>query len=132
MKRIAILAAPLALASCTTPQPYAMTDDARATLEDELEGLVAGEPQNCLDINSTSRSQVIDEKTILYRRGSVRYLQVFDNRCPGLGDFGNALVIEPFGGRICSNDTARIVDTSSGIPGGICAFGPFIPYREAD
>lgn len=128
---LASLTLPLLALGCATPAPYEMSAQDAARLDAELEGLVAGEPQNCIPNGRNMRSTIIDERTAIYERGATRYLQSFSGGCPGLGEIGTAMIIEQRGPSLCSGEIVQLVDTSSGIQRGACSFGEFIPYRPA-
>lgn len=75
--------------------------------------------------------QVIDDWTLLFGSGRTVYLQTPRGGCPGLASFRNTLVTELRGSsQLCNGDLNRIVDLSSGIGGGGCVFGPFVPYSK--
>ena len=75
--------------------------------------------------------EVIDRDTLVYRDGRTTYVQNTDGYCyPNGRKDGVILVTTRFGSdRACSGDISRVVDSSSGIFRGSCAFNEFIPYR---
>ena len=49
--------------------------------------------------------------------------------CSGLARDDDIIVSEQFGGQKCKGDIIRLVDRTSGITGGVCSLGEFVPYR---
>ncbi|MCJ7421329.1 DUF6491 family protein [Sphingomicrobium astaxanthinifaciens] len=131
MTRIPVLAPLVLLAGCAAPSAYEMSADDQSELAELLGDRVPDEPVRCLPMN-TQGSTAIDERTIVYRSGNTRYLQTFEADCNDVDRIGNALVIESQMGRTCSGDIARVVDTVSGMTGGVCVFRDFIPYRDPE
>jgi hypothetical protein len=75
----------------------------------------------------------VDDDTILFRSGSRRvYRNDLVGSCNGLGRGGYALVTRSFGGsgQLCRGDIAHTVDTASGMFGGSCVIGEFVPYTR--
>ncbi len=74
---------------------------------------------------------VIDDWNIVYRDGSNVYLQNPRGGCPGLANGRYALVSRKFGThQTCDGDINRLVDLTTGVGGGSCVFGPFVPYTK--
>jgi hypothetical protein len=75
--------------------------------------------------------QVIDDHTILFRDGRTTYVQNPRGACYGLGSGSRTLVTRQFGTtQLCDGDINHTVDLSTGIQGGSCVFGPFMPYTK--
>lgn len=75
--------------------------------------------------------QVIDDHMILFRDNRTVYLQAPPGGCLGIGSQSSTLVTQTWGpNQLCQGDINRLVDTSSGMGGGSCAFGPFVPYTK--
>jgi hypothetical protein len=100
-----------------------------ARLAKALEGRVAGEPVDCINLRSIRSSRIIDETAILYEVGSTLYV----NR-PRAGqdslDRWDTMVTKTFGSQLCSIDTIKMVDPSSHMLTGIVFLGDFVPYRK--
>ncbi|MFC4293327.1 hypothetical protein ACFOWX_12960 [Sphingorhabdus arenilitoris] len=133
---IAPLAA-VALASCSaanvdsTPAPLTVKQSER--LDKALAGKVAGKPQTCLTDGARLNMERISDDILLYRAGrGLVYKTQLDYACRGLGDEDDIMVIRTFAGNYCKGDTFQMVDRFSNIPGPICRFGAFVPYRKAD
>jgi len=100
-----------------------------AELERALAGRVAGEPVRCINLHGSTSSTIIDDTAILYRVGSTIYV----NR-PRAGaeslDRDDAMVNRLWGSQLCSIDTVRMIDTSTGFYRGSVFLGEFVPYRR--
>lgn len=122
----------LLVAACgevdSTPVP--LTEKQSAVLMKELNGKVAGKPVNCIsDFNTQSMIRVSDD-ILLYRVSSrLVYRNNLRSSCSGLARDNDIIVSEQFGGQKCRGDLLRLVDRTSGIPGGFCSLGEFTPYR---
>jgi hypothetical protein len=131
VRSVMLLLVGAAIASCSTapPQPTRSADGQRE-FQAVVEGKVAGSPIKCLPSYNQNDMTVIDEQTIAYRQGSSRvYINHMENPCPGLGRASTALVTHSIGSSAtCRGDIAQVVDTSSRMMVGTCAFGDFIPY----
>jgi len=123
----ALLAATFLLAA-----PHAQAaprGDGEARLARALEGRVAGEPVDCIPLSHIRSSQVIDDTAILYDVGSVVYVNRPEAGRESLNQW-DALVVRPFGPRLCSIDSVRVYDTSARMVTGIVFLGEFVPYRR--
>jgi hypothetical protein len=102
---------------------------AEQRLAKAIEGRVAGEPVNCINLRRIHYSQVIDRTAILYEAGNVVYV----NR-PRAGaeslDQWDTMVTRPFNSQLCNIDTVDLYDTSSRIQTGFVLLGDFVPYRK--
>jgi hypothetical protein len=75
--------------------------------------------------------QVIDEQTILFRDGSTLYLQKTQSTCHGIDGGDYTMVVRLYGNQqLCSGDIQELVQLHTGIYGGSCVLGPFVPYRK--
>jgi len=134
MLKFAALVFPLTLsAACgqvdSTPKP--LTEKQSTMLMKELNGKVAGEPVNCIsDFNATNTIRVSDN-ILLYRlSGRFVYQNNLRSACSGLARDNDIIVSEQFGGQKCKGDIIRLVDRTSGMTGGVCSLGEFVPYRS--
>lgn len=132
--KLAALALPLAgLSACgemdNTPTP--LTEKQTERLNKELAGKTAGKPVTCIsDFNSTNLVRISDD-ILLYRvSGNLVYKNNLRSSCTGLARDTDVLVSEQFGGQKCRGDLLRLVDRTSGIIGGVCSLGDFVPYRK--
>mgnify|MGYP000940606959 CR=1 FL=1 len=70
------------------------------------------------------------DNIVLYRvSGRLVYKNVLRSPCPGLARDSDIVVSEQFGSQKCRGDILRLVDRTSGMTGGICSLGDFVPYR---
>lgn len=99
-------------------------------LERALEGRVAGEPVNCVNLRSVRNSRIIDRTAILFDVGGIVYVNRPRSGAESL-DRSDTQVLRSFGSQLCSIDTIRMVDPVSGIFRGSVFLGEFVPYRRA-
>lgn len=121
-----------ALASCNAgPANYQPSPKAQQELARELTGRTAGQPQRCINNFSSAQMVVIDDNTLLFKDGRTTYVQHPRGGCNGLGIGGRTLVTKSFGtSQLCDGDINQTVDLHTGMQGGACVFGPFIPYTK--
>jgi hypothetical protein len=126
------MTAALAMTACSTaPLVEGRSPRAARELAEALQGRTPGPAMRCLPAHSSRNQQVIDEHTILYRDGRTTYVQNPRGGCPGLGRANNTLVTRLFGtDQLCDGDISQVVDLSTGMGGGSCVFGPFVPYTR--
>jgi hypothetical protein len=99
-------------------------------LERALEGRVAGEPVNCVNLRTVRNSRIIDGTAILFDAGSTIYVNRPRSGAESL-DRDDTQVVRSFTGQLCSIDTIRMVDPTSGMFRGSVFLGEFVPYRRA-
>lgn len=125
------VAGSLLAASCTTPPQQVQSPKAQRELADALAGRTPGPPVRCIPSYRADQMQIVDDYTILFRDGRTVYLQKPRGGCPGIAIGGRTLVTRKFGTTdTCAGDINHIVDLTSGIGGGSCVFGPFVPYTK--
>jgi hypothetical protein len=131
MMRLFMLAtAVCGLCACATAsEPTQRSERAQAQYDRLLAGKVAGQAVRCLPVFRTNDLVAIDEDTILFRDGRTIYVNRPMGSCYGLGRANNALVTKTLGSTLCRGDIARVVDPTTGVNGGSCALGDFIPYK---
>lgn len=131
--KLAALALPLTLvAACgqvdSTPAP--LTEKQSAMLMKELNGKVAGKPVNCISDYNAENVIRVSDNILLYRvSGRLVYQNNLRSTCSGLARDNDIIVSEQFGGQKCRGDIIRLVDRTSGMTGGVCSLGEFVPYR---
>jgi hypothetical protein len=101
-----------------------------AQLEKMLEGRVAGEPQNCINLTSARSSTIIDGTAIVYRAGSTLWVNRPKGGAESLDD-DDILVTKTIGSQLCSIDSVELRDRSSHMYAGFVSLGEFVPYRRA-
>ena len=129
MKKLLTLAAVAGGLILGVPAQAADRPDGETRLARMLEGRVAGAPVDCVDLRRVRSSSVIDHTAIVYDAGSVIYVQRPTSGLNSLRDW-DTMVSRPFGGRLCSIDTVRMVDPHSGMLTGIVFLDDFVPYRR--
>lgn len=128
---IPILVATLLAGCASGPEPeLRWTARQRADLARALAGKVAGPPVRCVSaLGAGAGLRAIHDTMLMYE---VNRRLVYQNRligrCAGLSR-GEALLLDRHGSQYCRGDIVRTVDLPSGMPGGACALGDFVPYR---
>jgi hypothetical protein len=92
----------------------------------ELAGRVAGPPQTCVPIESSSSIRLVDRHTLIYNTGPVVWLN--RTNCPASSN--DVLVFHPTGSQHCRGDIVGTFERLSRIPGPSCVLGDFVPYRR--
>lgn len=95
-----------------------------------LEGRVAGDPVDCIDLHRIRSSRIINRTAIVYDAGGTLYVNRPRAGASALKDW-DVMVNRPFGSRLCSVDTVRMVSPDSHMLGGIVFLGDFVPYKRA-
>lgn len=100
-----------------------------AKLAQALEGRIAGQPVDCINLRTTASSEVVKDAAILYRSGNTVYV---NRPRSGAEDLNNwdALVTRTFSSQLCSGDVVEMVDTASGMMTGLVFLGEFVPYKR--
>lgn len=124
-----LLLGALALAGLTAMGP-AQDMSGDAELAKAIEGRTAGAPLNCVSASFIGTPQITDRDTLVYRSGRTLYVNQLDVACPGLRE-GNTIVMEIHGSQICRNDSIRVLEPGSTIPGPYCRLGNFTPFKKA-
>lgn len=103
--------------------------DREAELARALDGRVAGEPVQCIDLHRIRSSRVISGTAILYDAGNVVYVNRPDNGADQLNQW-STLVTRTSSTRLCSIDTVTLLDRGSQSFSGVVFLGDFVPYRR--
>jgi hypothetical protein len=121
------------LLGAASAQPVNRSPKAQQELVKALAGRVAGEPVNCVnDFRSQIKMTVIDDYTLLFRDHGVVYVQNPPGGCANISNKSNALTTRrSSSNQLCAGDINQVVQPSSGIFRGSCAFGRFVPYKKA-
>jgi hypothetical protein len=129
-KLLPLLVGGLAAAATVTAAPAAATPRGEAELARMLEGRVAGEPVDCVNLRQVRSTQVIDDTAIVYQVG--RTLYVNRPRNPDALDRWDTQIVRPFNSRLCSVDTVQTVQPGTRMFTGIVFLGEFVPYEQTD
>ena len=100
-----------------------------AELARALEGRVAGEPVDCIDLIRVRNSRVIPGTAIIWDTGSVIYVNRPENGADALNRWDTMVTRTPTG-RLCSVDTVTMLDSPTRFMTGIVFLGEFVPYRR--
>ncbi|HYJ82048.1 MAG TPA: hypothetical protein VEW26_04285 [Allosphingosinicella sp.] len=120
-------AAMLAPAQAKSPDP----GKGERELARELEGRVAGEPVDCIDLHRVRSSRIIDRTAIVYDAGRTIYVNRPRSGEHSLRDW-DTMVVKPFGNRLCRVDTVQMYSPGSHMLGGIVFLGDFVPYKRVE
>ena len=128
MKRfIAFAAAASVVALAPAQAGPRLTPEQR--LAKEIEGRVAGEPVDCINLRSIRSSRIIDDTAIVYEVGNTIYVNRPRSGQESL-DSWDTMVVKPFGSQLCSIDTIKLVDPGTWMLSGIVFLGDFVPYKK--
>lgn len=128
--KIARLIAAAALAGLmAAPAAAVAKKDAETLLAERLDGRVAGEPVDCINLHRVQGSTIYDKTAIVFRSGSTLYVNRPDNGAISLRKH-NIMVTRLHSGRLCSIDTVEM-RSQSGFWSGTVFLGEFVPYRRA-
>lgn len=123
---LSLLAGTLLLATSAAPAARLAPE---ARLAKALQGRVAGEPVDCINLRNVRSSQIIDKTAILYDAGSTIYVNRPRGGRESL-DQWDTLVTNLHSSELCRVDVVRLFDTSSRIQTGLVFLGDFVPYRR--
>lgn len=98
-------------------------------LERALEGRVAGEPVNCVNLRAIRNSRVIDRTALLFDAGSTIYVNRPRAGAETLSQH-DTQVLRLNSTQLCTVDSIRMVDPTSGVFSGVVFLGEFVPYRR--
>lgn len=93
-----------------------------------LAGREAGQPVNCIPLNATRQSRIIDKTAIVYDQGNVIYVNR-PSHAASLDD-DDIMVTQPTGGSLCKLDTVRMHDRTGLWYSGFVGLEQFVPYRK--
>ncbi len=126
-KLLPLLAVPLVIGSGTSAAAPRVEPEVR--LSRALEGRIAGEPVDCIQLRGIRSSRIIDKTAIIYDAGSTLYV----NR-PRAGreslDQWDTLVTKTHSSQLCSIDVVQLYDSGARMQTGLVFLGDFVPYRK--
>jgi hypothetical protein len=103
--------------------------DHESELARALDGRVAGEPVDCIDLHRIRSSRVISGTAIIYDAGNVLYVNRPENGAEELNQW-DTMVTRTQSTRLCSIDTVTMIDPGSRSFSGVVFLGDFVPYRR--
>jgi hypothetical protein len=124
---LAAAAAAFAPAQAGSPDP----GKGERKLAQALEGRVAGEPVDCIDLHRIRSSRIIDRTAIVYDAGGTLYVNRPRSGAMSLRDW-DVMVSKPFGSRLCRVDTIQMYSPGSNMLSGVVFLGDFVPYKRAE
>ena len=126
-KLIPLIAASVLLTSANLAAAPRVEPEVR--LARALEGRIAGEPVDCIQLRSIRSSRIIDDTAILYDAGSTIYVNRPRGGRESL-DQWDTLVTKTHGSQLCSIDVVGLYDSGSRTRTGTVFLGEFVPYRK--
>ena len=127
-KLLPLLAGSLALiAGSAQAKPV----DHEAELARIIDGRVAGQPVDCIDMHRVRSSHIVPGTAIVYDSGGVLYV----NRPRGGAeqmDNWDIMVNRLYSSELCSIDTVQLIDQGSHMYSGTVFLGEFVPYRRVE
>ena len=124
-KLITLLAGTLMLGGVAQAKPQ----DHEAELARAIQGRVAGEPVQCIDLHRIRNSRIITDTAIIYDAGSVIYVNRPANGADQLNQW-DAMVTRTSTTQLCNVDTVTMIDRASHRFTGVVFLGDFVPYRR--
>ena len=128
MSKIAAVLAIAALASAT-PALSKDSNSPDAEVAKLLQGRVAGEPVNCISLNSVTSSTVIEGKAIVYQIGTKLYVNEPRSGADRLDD-DDVLLTRNYGSQLCRIDSVQLIDRNSRFVRGFVVLDRFVPYTK--
>ena len=124
-KLITLLAGTLMLGGVAQAKPQ----DHEAELARAIQGRVAGEPVQCIDLHRIRNSRIITDTAIIYDAGSVIYVNRPANGADQLNQW-DTMVTRTSTTQLCNVDTITMIDRASHSFTGVVFLGDFVPYRR--
>lgn len=118
----------IVLAAAAFLRPANAQDDDAADVE------IGDESRNCIDLRSVRRTEVVDDRNILFHmRGSTVYHNILPRQCGGLAR-EDRFSYETTMGRLCSQDMIRVLymDPFGLRDGNHCQLGVFHKISRED
>jgi hypothetical protein len=131
MKKTLLALAAAAAAFAPAQARPADPDKGERQLARSLEGRVAGEPVDCIDLHRVRSSRIINRTAIVYDAGGTLYVNRPRSGTRSLKDW-DVMVTRPFGSRLCRVDTVQMYSPGSHILSGLVFLGDFVPYKRAE
>ncbi|AMO72486.1 hypothetical protein [Sphingorhabdus sp. M41] len=127
----AIPAAMLLAAPAISGEQIELTEKQQAELDKRLEGRTAGEAQSCINRNDQREMTVISDDILIF--ASRRNAKTIYVNKP-LGGCRNAdrsiLSYSRPTSTLCRGDAVQLIDNTTKMSTGSCAFGDFVPYTK--
>ena len=128
-KLLPLLLGAVAIAAAPAQAQPRERPSGEAELARALEGCVAGEPVDCLNLHSIRSSRTICGTALLYEVGGVIYVNRPRSGADQL-DGWSAQINRSTTNSLCSVDTLELVDPTTGMFRGVVFLDEFVPYRR--
>jgi len=129
MKTLATILAGTALVLAgATAATAKSAEENEAKLARMLEGRTAGEPVNCISALRSTNIQVLEHVGIVYESGNTIYVARPSD--PDQLRRNDIVVINRYGGQLCTSDMIRTVDRYQGFTTGAVFLNDFVPYTK--
>ena len=130
--KLALVALPLLLSACAQyPQHGYAAGPNQQRLAADLAVRVPGPSQPCISSFDQRGLHVVGHD-IVYDAGRTIFVNHTGGGCEAGGSTGYTLVFDHFGGtnsELCRGTIVKVVDLTSGMFGGSCALGDFVPFN---
>lgn len=126
-KLVSLLVGSVLLASAPAQAAPRLTPEAK--LAKAIEGRVAGEPVDCVNLRNIRSSRIIDRTAIVYDAGSTIYVNRPRAGAESLRDW-DTMVSKLYSSQLCSIDVVQTYDSGSRFFTGNIFLGEFVPYRK--
>jgi hypothetical protein len=103
--------------------------DREAELARALEGRVAGDPVDCIDLHRVHGTRIIADTAIIYDAGGTLYVNRPRAGASSLNHWDALLTRLPTN-QLCSVDAVQMINPSTRTMTGIVMLGDFVPYRR--
>ena len=128
---LAIPAAMLIAAPASSGEKIDLTEKQQAKLDKRLEGRTAGDPVSCISLRHQKNMTVISDDVLLF--GASRNAKTIFVNKPQAG-CRNAdrlvMVYDRPTSNLCRGEIVQLVDNTTGVNVGSCAFSEFVPYTK--
>jgi hypothetical protein len=133
MKKLlfAIPVAMLLAAPAVSGEKIVLTDKQQEKLDMRLDGRTAGEPRTCINHSDQRNMTVVSDDILIF--GSSRNARTIYVNKPYGGCRNadrNILSYSRPTSSLCRGEIVQLIDNTSGMAMGSCAFGEFVPYTK--
>tara|TARA_R110000824_G_scaffold303708_2_gene491496 strand:+ start:21626 stop:22036 length:411 start_codon:yes stop_codon:yes gene_type:complete len=131
---LAIPAAMLLAAPAMSEEKIELTEKQQAKFDRRLEGRTAGEAQSCISFADQREMTVISDDILIFgsrRNAKTIYVNKPIGSCHNADS--NILSYSRPTSSLCRGEIIQLIDNTTGMSTGSCAFGDFVPYtKDAD
>jgi hypothetical protein len=125
--------AAIALSACNTPVKGPEPEMSAEAAERLADFVRTGDRVKCVSLRSVSEIEPLTDDLFLIRVGvSDYYLNRMKGRCSGAASAFNRIEYRTSLSQLCQNEIANVVDNSTGMRQGGCAFGDFERLERKD